>query len=67
MLSIPMTESGSPTHCEMYDVDWTKFLSGNSSLVPDPTWPKRYCDFGWEFNLTDVPYHTISTEVCIDH
>lgn len=49
----------------MYDIDFTELLQKNSTIIPiaDPTWPTKKCQFGWEYNFTDVPYETVATEV----
>ncbi|XP_038209402.1 carcinine transporter-like [Zerene cesonia] len=45
--------------CLMYDANWTQVLIDmvipvNASLIP--------CQNGWEFQLGDIPYHTVVSE-----
>lgn len=60
-LSAPFTTSGDFDRCMTFDTNWTEVLQTlqppppNASLIP--------CQHGWEFELSDIPYHTISTEV----
>ncbi|CAK1541329.1 unnamed protein product [Leptosia nina] len=61
-----MTTSDGWEKCFMYDANWTQVLQdltvpAFTKLVP--------CKNGWEFELTDVPYHTVASErgwVCND-
>ncbi|XP_031370094.1 organic cation transporter protein-like isoform X2 [Apis dorsata] len=46
----------------MYDVNYTLILL-NESYVPNPLWPTKTCQHGWEFNYSDVPYATVATEL----
>lgn len=49
--------------CLMYDANWTQVLLQNFSLHPDtPTVP---CRNGWEFELGDIPYETVVSEVSL--
>ncbi|XP_043271469.1 organic cation transporter protein-like [Venturia canescens] len=48
--------------CSMYNVNYTKILENGSIRVADPSWPIQKCQYGWEYNFTDVPYETVSTE-----
>ncbi|XP_014228129.1 organic cation transporter protein-like [Trichogramma pretiosum] len=48
--------------CLMYDVNYTDILE-RGIMVGDPSWPKKPCDNGWEFNFTVIPYATIATEL----
>ncbi|XP_022115436.2 beta-alanine transporter [Pieris rapae] len=46
-------------NCLMYDANWTQVLQNmivpsNTTLVP--------CQHGWEFQLTNIPYHTVVSE-----
>lgn len=46
----------------MYAVNFTEVLK-NGTKKADLEWPVQPCKFGWEFNMTEVPYTTIATEV----
>lgn len=46
----------------MYAVNYTEILKSGIKKA-DPSWPIQSCKYGWEFNFTDVPYETVSTEV----
>lgn len=50
--------------CFMYAVNYTEILKSGIKKA-DPSWPIQSCKYGWEFNFTDVPYETVSTEVFI--
>lgn len=50
--------------CFMYAVNYTEILK-SGIIKADPSWPIQSCKYGWEFNFTDVPYETVSTEVGI--
>lgn len=60
-LSAPGAPTGQWDHCQTYDTNWTKVLEkltppvGREPLVP--------CPHGWEFELNDIPYHTVTSEV----
>lgn len=47
--------------CSSYNVNWTEVLS--MGRKPDPTWSTVPCQNGWEFNKTEIPYPTISSEL----
>jgi hypothetical protein len=48
--------------CRMYAVNFTKMrLEGH--IVADPSWPTVKCQYGWEFNYTEIPYSTVTSEV----
>lgn len=46
----------------MYAVNYTELLTQGVKEA-DPSWPTVPCMNGWEFNYTDVPYETITSEV----
>lgn len=54
--------NGERSKCSMYAVNFTEVLN-NGTKEADPSWPVQPCKFGWEFNMTDLPYTTIATEV----
>ncbi|XP_026301780.1 organic cation transporter protein-like [Apis mellifera] len=60
-LAIPLDHEGY-SRCNMYDVNYTLILL-NESYVPNPLWPTKTCQHGWEFNYSDVPYATVATEL----
>lgn len=47
----------------MYDIDYFELLKNNTAPIADPSWPTKKCQFGWEYNFTDIPYQTVATEV----
>lgn len=49
------------SQCKMFDVNWTEVLA--TGRTPDSTWSSVPCQHGWEFNLTEIPYPTISSEL----
>nr|CAH7757724.1 unnamed protein product [Callosobruchus chinensis] len=46
----------------MYDGDFIKALD-QGLRTPDPSWAVVPCKYGWEYNRTEVPYDSISTEL----
>lgn len=62
-LAIPV-DKDSPlgySHCTSYVANWTEVLiTGNE---PDLSWATQKCQYGWEFNTTEIPYTTISSEL----
>ncbi|KAF5281004.1 hypothetical protein FQA39_LY05209 [Lamprigera yunnana] len=62
-LAIPVGSNGLET-CHMYAVNFTEILL-NGITEPDPSWPTKPCDKGWEYNFTndDVPYASIAAEL----
>lgn len=65
MLGIPNDGNnftGDYSKCTMYDVNFTKLLE-NGIEIADPNWPTSKCKYGWEFDLDEIRYSTISTEV----
>ncbi|XP_053978620.1 organic cation transporter protein isoform X1 [Hylaeus volcanicus] len=60
-LAIPIGREGY-SRCSMYHVNYTEILI-NGNYVPDPSWPTKACQYGWEFNYTSVPYATVATEL----
>ncbi|KAB0795654.1 hypothetical protein PPYR_12493 [Photinus pyralis] len=61
-LAIPNGEGGLEK-CQMYAVNFTELLLVGVT-EPDPSWPRKPCDSGYEYNFTtdDVPYASISAE-----
>ncbi|VEN47358.1 unnamed protein product [Callosobruchus maculatus] len=60
-LAIPFGPDGRD-RCHMYDGDFIKALD-QGLRTPDPSWPIVPCKYGWEYNRTEVPYDSISTEL----
>lgn len=63
MLAIPKG-AGGLEKCRVYAVNFTEILL-RGVKEPDPSWPTKPCDNGWEYNYTtaDVPYASIASEV----
>ncbi|KAG5868463.1 hypothetical protein JTB14_020640 [Gonioctena quinquepunctata] len=59
-LAIPSGSSGLEK-CSMYDINFEELLQ-NGTRKPDPSWKIVSCKNGWEYNTTEVPYASISTE-----
>ncbi|CAB3245470.1 unnamed protein product [Arctia plantaginis] len=59
-LSAPITASGDFDRCMTFDANWTQVLQ--TLQPPPPDSPLVPCRNGWEFELSDIPYHTVSTE-----
>ncbi|XP_075971955.1 carcinine transporter-like [Anticarsia gemmatalis] len=62
-LGVPKDENSKfgYSQCEMYDVNWTAVLA--TGQTPDQTWKTMPCQYGWEFNKTEIPYSTIGSEL----
>ncbi|KAK6644865.1 hypothetical protein RUM43_001138 [Polyplax serrata] len=62
-LSIPRDENSNEFEkCRMYGVNFTEVLAAGLQ-VPDPSWPKVPCQSGWEYDLSDIHYPSIVTEL----
>ncbi|XP_075978344.1 solute carrier family 22 member 3-like [Anticarsia gemmatalis] len=59
-LSAPGAASGIWDHCMTLDANWSQVLE-NMEPPPDGT-PLVPCQYGWEFEFTDIPYETVVTE-----
>lgn len=61
-LAIPLDENArfGYSQCYAYDANWTYVLE--TGLTPNYTWNTIPCENGWEFNKTEIPYPTISSE-----
>lgn len=46
----------------MYAVNFTEQLAAGVKTA-DPNWKTIPCNNGWEFDLDEIPYATIATEV----
>lgn len=60
-LAIPKTD-GVYDKCSMYSMNFTDILERGIRNA-DVSWEKTTCKNGWEYNYTDIPYITISSEV----
>ncbi|XP_030020976.2 carcinine transporter [Manduca sexta] len=49
------------SQCSMYEANWTELLE--TGQRPDESWRTIPCQHGWEFNKTEIPYPTISSEL----
>ncbi|XP_068628771.1 beta-alanine transporter-like [Battus philenor] len=58
-LTVPRVGDGW-AQCVMYNANWTKVLE--TMMPPDPSTETVPCLNGWEFELGDIPYHTIVSE-----
>ncbi|KAG4067767.1 hypothetical protein HA402_005539 [Bradysia odoriphaga] len=59
-LAIPLTNDGR-SKCFMYAVNFTNILLQNETNKGD--WPVKPCVHGWEYNRTEIPYATISSDL----
>lgn len=62
-LSIPRGSDGLD-RCHMYDVNYSDILSRGVQEA-NASWPIVPCRNGWEYNMTEVPYSSIATEVSL--
>ncbi|XP_072930323.1 carcinine transporter-like [Epargyreus clarus] len=62
-LAIPLDENArfGYSQCSMYVANWTEVLS--SGARPNTSWITQPCQNGWEFNKTEIPYPTITSEM----
>lgn len=49
------------SHCTAYVANWTEVLKSGQQL--NSSWPIERCRHGWEFDKTQIPYPTISSEM----
>lgn len=49
------------SRCTAYDADWKSVL--DSGQKPDANWTTVPCQHGWEFNKSEIPYSTITSEL----
>ncbi|XP_049707257.2 organic cation transporter protein [Helicoverpa armigera] len=63
-LAIPPSNNGPYSHdrCKMYSTDFAQALA-EGRTTPDDEWAVVPCQFGWEYNRSDVPYDTIASEL----
>ncbi|KAG8228027.1 hypothetical protein J437_LFUL003663 [Ladona fulva] len=64
-LGIPKTEDGSYDSCNMYGVNFSEILNKSRGSIPeaDSEWPKIRCKNGWEYDHSEIPYPTITSEM----
>lgn len=48
------------SQCSAYIANWSAVLE--SGQRPDETWSTQACQYGWEFNTSEIPYPTIGSE-----
>lgn len=62
-LAIPLDENNrfGYSHCQAYVANWKEVL--NTDQKPNSSWPIAACRNGWEFNASEIPYPTISSEL----
>ncbi|VVC99848.1 unnamed protein product [Leptidea sinapis] len=62
-IAIPKDQSSSfgYSRCSSYVADWKDVL--NTGQRPNETWSTQECQYGWEFDKTEIPYQTISSEL----
>lgn len=63
ILAIP-ADNDSPvgySQCTSYVANWTEVLLTGGK--PDQSWASQECQHGWEYNTTEIPYPTISSEL----
>ncbi|CAB3257392.1 unnamed protein product [Arctia plantaginis] len=58
----PSTGPFSHDRCKMYSADFKAALA-QGRTTPDDEWPVVPCQYGWEYNKSDVPYDTIASEL----
>ncbi|CAH2990354.1 unnamed protein product [Chilo suppressalis] len=46
--------------CLTYRANWSEVLE--TMTAPHPSTPTQRCENGWEFQLGDIPYHTVISE-----
>ncbi|KOB67750.1 Organic cation transporter protein [Operophtera brumata] len=49
------------SQCQAYVANWTEILS--TGKTPDETWQTAPCQDGWEFDKSEIPYPTITSEM----
>ena len=47
----------------MYDVDYEAVL--RDGLQPNASWKTKACTDGWDYDLDQIRYHSVVTEVSI--
>lgn len=47
--------------CVTYNANWSQVLE--TMTAPHPSSPTKACEHGWDFELGDIPYHTVISEV----
>ncbi|XP_052746466.1 carcinine transporter-like [Bicyclus anynana] len=49
------------SQCKSYIANWSEILE--TGQTPNATWSTQACQYGWEFNSSEIPYPTISSEL----
>lgn len=62
-LAIPLDKDSQfgYSRCSSYVANWTEVML--TGTRPDENWSTTSCQHGWEFNKSEVPYPTISSEL----
>ncbi|CAD1479309.1 unnamed protein product, partial [Heterotrigona itama] len=72
-LAIPISQDDNETYsqCTRYDIDWTAenvSVVTTASYVPNTSWPIVPCDYGWEYETTEVKSSiVIDFDLVCDH
>ncbi|XP_039764012.1 carcinine transporter-like [Pararge aegeria] len=49
------------SQCKSYIANWSEILE--TGQMPNGSWNIQNCQYGWEFNRSEIPYPTISSEM----
>ncbi|XP_053604141.1 carcinine transporter-like [Plodia interpunctella] len=62
-LAIPLDSNAhfGYSQCKVYSANWSEVL--RTGVRPDESWETIPCQHGWEFNKSEIPYPTISSEL----
>ncbi|XP_063994184.1 organic cation transporter protein-like [Diachasmimorpha longicaudata] len=67
-LTIPPARDGEEatsmgySKCYMYSLNFSELLKNGTIVVVDPSSQTQRCQYGWEYNFTDLPYATVATQ-----
>ncbi|XP_014366561.2 carcinine transporter [Papilio machaon] len=61
-LAIPSDNDGrfGYSQCTVYSANWSDVLI--SGIKPNESWPTESCQNGWEFDKSEIPYPTVSSD-----
>ncbi|XP_065335595.1 organic cation transporter protein-like [Cloeon dipterum] len=64
-LAIPVNPNSTTGYdmCRMYNVNFTKVRLEQGLIQANPSWPVVNCRNGWEYNYTEIPYSTVTSEL----
>ncbi|XP_045508642.1 carcinine transporter-like [Colias croceus] len=62
-LAVPSDENSrfGYSQCSAYIANWTEVLL--TGQHPNETWGVQPCQYGWEYNKTEIPYPTITSDL----